>query len=374
MQLAPALLEHWLRDRYFSAEIDLGCSGVENYSLAQVREMVGLGADELDAIVFDDSRSYGGAPIRAAIASRWIGGAAERVMVTHGSSEAIFLVMHALLRPGDEVVVLDPGYHSLCLIAESIGCVLRPWRLRFERGFAPDVAEARALIGPRTRMVIANFPHNPTGASLTHEQQRELIDAAAEVGAYLAWDAAFGDLCYDQPPLPDPGLHYERAISFGTLSKAYGLPGLRVGWCIAPPDVLERCIHLRDYMTLHLSPLVELIAQRVIEHADRLVGPRLAQARHNRALLGAWVAQHPGLVEWAPPQGGVTAFVRLPAVADVDGFCERLAAERGVLLVPGSCFGHPSYVRLGFGGPTADLQAGLERLSGMLRDEAARAS
>ncbi len=182
-------------------------------------------------------------------------------MVTHGSSEAMYLVIHALLRAGDEVVVLDPAYQPLQSIAASVGCRLRHWRLRFERGFAPDIEEAKRLIGPQTRMVIVNFPHNPTGATLSREELRELVAACERVGAYLFWDAAFAEVTYDAPPLPDPALSYERAISLYTLSKAFGLPGLRVGWCVAAPEVLEQCMRLRDYITLHLSPMVELIAR-----------------------------------------------------------------------------------------------------------------
>lgn len=370
MDVAPALLEYWLRDRYFTSEIDIGGSGVENFSFAELRELLDLPLEDLDQIVFRDSRSLGAPDLRAAIARRWGNGDTERAMATHGSSEAIFLILNTLLRAGDEVVVLDPGYHSLSALAGAIGCELKPWHLHFAHQFVPDVAEAQHLITPRTRMVIVNFPHNPTGASLTLDQQAALIQATADVGAYLLWDAAFAEITYDRPPLPDPGAQYERTISFGTLSKAYGLPGLRFGWCLAPPDVLERCIQLRDYMTLHLSPLVELIAQRVIERGDRLLSMRLEQARRNRAILGEWIAQQQGLVEWVPPQGGVTAFVRFPGIADNDAFCRRLASVHGVLLVPGSCFHHPDQVRLGFGGPTSELEEGLARLSHALREGA----
>jgi aspartate/methionine/tyrosine aminotransferase len=212
-------------------------------------------------------------------------------------------------------------------------------------------------------MVVVNFPHNPTGAVVTLDQQRDLIDVAARVGAYLVWDVAFADLTYEKPPLPDPGLRYERAVSMGTLSKAYGLPGLRLGWCLAAPEVLARCVRLRDYLTLHLSPLVELLAQRAIERGDLLLEPRRAQAQENRAALGRWVEEHREHVEWVRPSGGVCAFPRLAGVSDVTAFCRRLAEEERVLLVPGSCFGFPRHVRLGFGGSRRSLEEGLRRLA-----------
>jgi aspartate/methionine/tyrosine aminotransferase len=151
------------------------------------------------------------------------------------------------------------------------------------------------------------------------------------------------------------------------LSKAFGLPGLRVGWCLAPPEVLASCAHLRDYLTLHLSPLVELIAQRAIEKADVLLNVRRPQIERNLALLTQWVDENSEEVEWVPPRGGVCAFVRLRNVGNVEAFCHHLAQKYKVLLVPGFCFNRPQHVRLGFGAAMADLQEGLCRLSEALR-------
>lgn len=364
------LLENWMRQYYFDTDIDIGSSGVQSFSLAELRDLLGLTQAETDAIVFDDSRTLGDPLLRETIARRWGNGDAARVMVTHGSSEAIYLILNALLKSGDEVIVLDPIYPQFAAIAESAGCSLLHWRLSAERNFEADVEELKSLISPRTRMVIVNFPHNPTGTTLSPEQLQELISAVAGVGAYLVWDAAFADLTYDSDPLPDPALSYQRAISIGTLSKAYGLPGLRVGWCLAPAEVLDRCAQLRDHINLHLSPLVELIARRAIENADLLRGIRFRQASANLEMLAGWAEEHRELVAWVPPRGGVSSFVGLRGVQDVEGFCHRLAQQHRVLLVPGHCFNYPSHVRLGFGGASADLREGLQRLSAQLKSNA----
>jgi capreomycidine synthase len=371
MEIAAALLEDWLRDYYFSSDIDIGSSGVEDFSLSELRRHTGIRQADLDEVIFRDSPSCGNEELRRAIANRWGNGKLERVMATTGSSEALFLIMHALLRPGDKVVVIDPSYHALIYLAESIGCQLKIWQLRFDQQFVPDLNELERLIEPDTRMVIVNFPHNPTGATLNAQEQAALIEMVSKVGAYLVWDAAFAELTYEQPPLPDASHQYERAISIGTLSKAYGLPGLRVGWAMAAPDVLDRCVHLRDYISLYLSPLIELIAQKTIEKGDVLVQMRLAQARRNREILAGWVGQQNGLVEWVPPRGGVTAFVRFPLIENVDNFCHQLTREHKVLLVPGSCFKHPQHARLGFGGQTRAVQQGLEQVSNLLKSHCA---
>lgn len=372
MKLPPALLEEWMRKYYFEVELDVGSSGVEDFSMRELRRLLGITAEDFDRVVFHDSQTLGGDGLRRAIADRWTGGDASRVMATHGSSEANFLLMHALLSPGDEVVVLDPVYPQLAEIAASLGCALKRWRLRPEDGFAPDLQEAARLIGPRTRMVVANFPHNPTGATLTVDGQAELIALCARAGAYLVWDAAFGEITHGAPPLPEPSLAYERAVSMGTFSKCYGLPGLRVGWCLAAPEVLAKLVRVRDYVTLHLSPLVELLAERAVDGMDRLLAERVPQARRNRDLVAGWVAANAEVVEWTPPAGGVCSFPRLPLVPDVDAFCHRLAREERVLMVPGSCFGHPAHVRLGFGGATEKLEEGLARVARLLHAEASR--
>jgi aspartate/methionine/tyrosine aminotransferase len=134
--------------------------------------------------------------------------------------------------------------------------------------------------------------------------------------------------------------------------------------------VLARCIHIRDYITLYLSPLVELIARMAIEKGDLLLEVRLKQARRNLQLLSGWVDQHAEFVEWVRPAGGVSAFIRLAAIADVEAFCHQLAQERKVLLVPGNCFNHPAHVRLGFGCATSELEQGLAQVSQLLGEQA----
>ena len=369
MQLSNVLLEEWMRQYYFNVEADIGSSGVESFSMLDLREHLGFSYEDLDGIVLRDSDSFGGLGLRQALAARWLDGDVDRVLVTHGSSEALYLIMTSLLSEGDEVVVLDPCYPQHYSIAEALGCEILHWRLVFERGFRPDLAEARKLIGPRTRMVVVNFPHNPTGATISREDAEELVLLVEAAGAYLVWDAAFSELVYGAPPLPDPSLRSDRVLTIGTLSKAYGLPGLRVGWCFAAPELLLQLVKTRDHVTLHLSPLVEFVAEQAVRKGDRIVGPRLAQASRNRGLLARWVDRHQELVEWVPPAGGVCAFVRLPMVKDVDVFCHRLARERGVLLIPGSCFRRPRHARLGFGSSTETLETGLTRLSQLLTED-----
>ncbi|TXS41865.1 aminotransferase class I/II-fold pyridoxal phosphate-dependent enzyme, partial [Streptomyces sp. OR43] len=231
-----------------------------------------------DRLVFDDGYSLGAPSVRAAVARHTGGVDPDRVMTTSGSGEALALVMSALLDAGDEVVVVRPGYHLLVEYVTALGCTIKDWHLDPARDWHPDVDELAGLVTERTKAIIVNFPQNPTGTTVTEDELRRIVALAGEVGAWLLWDGAFRDLTYGTPPLPDVTTLYERAVSFGSFSKAFGLPGLRFGWCVAPAELLTDCVRIRDYTTLHVSPLNELLAQAVLENAPAFVRPRLDQA------------------------------------------------------------------------------------------------
>lgn len=361
-----------MRSYYHEVDYDIGSSGVRDLSMAELCAICDLDLSELQGLIFRDSESFGGHRLRAALADRWTDGDIDPVMVTHGSSEAIFLAMHLVLDPGDELLVVDPAYQQLYDIARWRGCRITPWPLRTQDGFRADLPLLRELARRRPRMIVVNFPHNPTGVTITREEQEELVAIAAESGAWLVWDNAFGEMTYTAQPLPLPLHRYDKCICFGTLSKSYGLAGLRVGWCLAPPDLLARMALLRDYIALYVSPVLEFFAELAVRNADRIVMLQREHAQANRQRLLDWAGTVPDLVRVVPPDGGVTAFVEFPGQPDVTGLCRDLAERHRVLLVPGSCFGDPfrSYARLGFGGTAAELTAGLSFVEQLLRDNA----
>ncbi|MFD4748849.1 capreomycidine synthase [Streptomyces rubiginosohelvolus] len=365
--IAPALLEDWLRERYFSARYDISSSGLAPCTLGELRDTLGLDSSELDAIPFRDSPSTGSARLREAIAGRYAPGRADQVMATHGASESLFLAISALVRPGDEIITLRPVYQSLSSIAEALGARLRIWELRASDDFVPDLDLLRARLTPRTRAIVVNFPHNPTGATLTRGQYDVLLDLVEEHGCHLLWDASFAELSHDADPLPEPTDRLARALSFSTLSKSYGLPGLRVGWCIAPPDLIPDMVRLRDYLTISTSPHSEHLGAVVLEQAEKVLAPHRAHVAGNRRLLLEWAQRHRDVIGLPVPRGGVTAFPELTGIPDTTAFCHDLEADDGVLVVPGDCFGHPRRVRVGFGGPTDELAAGLDLLAARVR-------
>lgn len=367
-QYPPAPLENWYRYNYFNNEFDISGSGVEDYSFEEIRTMTKLQYAELDQLMMHDTPTVGAVHLRQVLANKFAAGAAEKVMVTNGSNEALQLVVRAILHAGDEVITLGPCYHCHDKIAAAIGCKVVQWELPIGKQQALDTAQLARLITPATRAVILNFPHNPSGFTISQSELDEIMVLIKKHQLYLVWDAAFQELVYDQPPLRDPVLDYNKAISVGTFSKAYGMPGLRFGWFIASAEVIDAAVRQKDYGNLFVSPLIEIIAAKVIEHLDAFAQPRFQQAKNNRLLTDQWVKEHNDSISWILPQGGVCGLLKLPAgVNDVD-FCNKLLNAYGVLLVPGSCFGCFGFVRLGFGGNTAVLTEGLKRLALALRD------
>lgn len=353
-----AFLEEWYRDHLRPGIVDISSSGVPPMSFAQMCDLAEVDQRELDDLRIEDSHSLGSPALRTALAAAWGNGDRDEALVAQGSNEVVFLVLHTLLSAADEVVVLDPIYHAYSVALQRIGCTVRRWTLRPVDAFEPDLAALAALVTPRTKLIIVNFPHNPSGVSVTEQQQAEIVDLAEAHHAYLLWDNAFAELSHDRPPLPDVTRLYRRGLSVGTLSKAYGLPGLRIGWCLAPAPVVEATVGLRDQTTLFCSILVEHLAERVIRNRERFVGAYRDVVAGGRTIFLDWASSSPAVERTSMPAGGVTAMLRLGAVPDTEAFCRRLAAD-GVLLVPGAAFEQPAWARVGFAVDPDSLRAAL---------------
>lgn len=358
----PAPLENWYRHHYFNNTIDISGSGVEEYTFREIQQIAGFSFSEMDDKPVKDAMTAGGDDIKRLIDARFGVGDPDKIMITNGSNEALQLVIRSILDPGDEIVTQGPCYHCHDKIAISMGCQVRKWN--FCSGNQVDTLdEFNALVTSRTKAVVLNFPHNPTGRTIDDALLERIMRVVMEHGIYLIWDAAFQELTYESPPLKDPVHFYDKAISVGTFSKAYGAPGLRFGWTVMPNNIVPACIRQKDYGNLYVAPITEFVASKMLEKLEDFSGPRLKQATENRKIVDDWVAQHEEFVDWQAPGGGVCGLLRLPQDREDHSFCTDLLEKFGVLLVPGSCFDSPGHVRLGFGGKTSDLITGLDRLS-----------
>jgi aspartate/methionine/tyrosine aminotransferase len=289
------------------------------------------------------------------------------ILVFSAPEEAIFHVATAVLEPGDHMVGISPAYQSSYEVPRAVGAEITLVPLREEHGWALDLDELADAVTARTRLIYVNFPHNPTGAVLSPAGQRRIIEIADSCGAYLFSDEVYRGLEFDPADrLPAAADLYPRAISLGGLSKAYGLPGVRLGW-IACQDagLIQRMLSAKDFTTICAAAPSEVLALIAVRAAGQLIGRSLAGIRHNVELVAEFIDAWPGALRWVPPRAGSICFPELLLDIPVSEFCTRLVRERGVLLVPAEMFEvGGNHFRLGLG--RASLAAGLRELGEFL--------
>jgi aspartate/methionine/tyrosine aminotransferase len=324
-------------------------------------ETVGL----WDHLKLGYTETAGHPALREAIAGLYEGLDADDVLVAV-PEEGIFLLMQALLEPGDHVVCTFPGYQSLYEVARSIGCELSWWAPDEDAGWRFDVRDLASLLRESTRLVVVNFPHNPTGALPDRETHASLVELAHRRGIRLFSDEMYRFLELDTAStLPSACETDPRSVTLGGLSKSFGLPGLRIGW-VATRDreLLDRVSRLKDYTTICNSAPGEILALAALRSRDRILSNQRGRVQENLRLLGGFFESHRRWFRWNRPRGGTVCFPRM-AVEDTHRFCETLVQETGIMLAPSRMFHFGDrHVRFGFG--RDDLGEGLERLSSYL--------
>jgi aspartate/methionine/tyrosine aminotransferase len=358
-------LERYFDEWEFSAKILLGSSDPESMRLAELLALADEdGRRRWEELWLGYTESAGLPALREAIAGQFGRCGPGNVLVFSAPEEAIFHVTAAALEPGDHMVGITPAYQSSYEIPRSVGAEITLVPLREDRGWALDTGELAAALTARTRLIYVNFPHNPTGAVLSAADQRRIVELADSCGAYLFSDEVYRGLEFDPADrLPAAADLHPRAISLGGLSKAYGLPGVRLGWTVCRDAALNRRMHgAKDFTTICAAAPSEVLALIAVRAADRLIGRALAGITRNIGLVDEFVRRRPDAVRWVRPRGGSIGFPELLIGMPTGAFCERLVRERGVLLVPGSMFeAGTNHFRIGLG--RASLPGGLAMLA-----------
>jgi len=351
--MRPFRLERYFDLHEFTAHHLLSPSDCETIPLAELLALARPETLELwNGLSLGYTETRGHPRLRAVVARRYESASPDGVMVAV-PEEAIFVFMQSLLGPGDRAVVLVPAYQSLHEVARSTGCQVDPWTLRPSGGtWHLDFDELGRLLATPARLIVVNFPHNPTGYLPSREEFDFLVRTAREHGAYLLGDEMYRDLEHDPAArLPATCDAYEKGISLAGLSKSYGLPGLRTGWLATRETALvEQWLAVKDYTTICHSAPGEILAIMGLEAADRLIARNRAIVLDNLAAARAALAAHPRLFAWLAPQGGSVIFPRWTGPAPVEDFCAGLLAREGVMAVPGSLFDYPGgHFRVGLG-------------------------
>jgi aspartate/methionine/tyrosine aminotransferase len=353
VQIADFALERYFARWEFSARYNLCASDVEGLPM---RELLSMADDECrerwDGLTLGYTEAPGMPALRAEVARLYDGLGPEHVYMFAGAEEGIFVALHAMLGSGDHAVVVWPGYQALHEVARSAGADVTLVELRAEDDWQLDVDALAAAIRPgRTRVVVLNYPHSPTGAQLDRPAFARVAQLTADAGARLLIDEVYRFLEYDDagrlPAGAEIGSH---GVSLGVMSKAFGLAGLRIGWlATTDEELLARCARLKDYTTICNSAPSEILALIALRARDALTERARRIVAPNLEAVDAVVTGSPHL-DWVRPRAGSVGFPRLAVDEPVERFADALVREAGVLILPGSAFDHPgNHFRVGLG-------------------------
>lgn len=344
-------------------EINLTESGIHPYTLDEL-----LSAEQIADVCgvrLGYGQTNGSVEFRQAISALYNGADDDNILVTNGSAEANFCAAWSLLEPGDEVVMMLPNYMQIWGIARSFGVDVRPFHLRLQGRWEPDLDELRATASPNTKLIAVCNPNNPTGSVLTPAAMEEIVRVAADVDAWLYCDEVYRGTELDGHEAPSFYGMYDKAVVTGGLSKAYALPGLRIGWLAGPKSMIADSWSYHDYTSIAASPLSNHIGTLALspEYRTKILQRSRSQLRGNLPLLQSWLDKHGEGFEFVPPEAAGMAFVRYPMAINSTELVTRLREEQGVLVIAGDCFGMDGHLRFGIGGEPAELAAGLDRVS-----------
>jgi aspartate/methionine/tyrosine aminotransferase len=373
MSFEPFAMERWQSTWENRVQYNLSESGVHPLTVAELLTLAGRSPDDLANPRLGYPQSNGSEPLRAAIAALYPGATPEHVLVTNGSAEANFCVCWHLIQPGERVAIVLPTYMQTWGLARTFGAQITPIWLREELGWQPDPAEIDLAIAPGTRLVVVTNPNNPTGAILSEQAAGRIVQCAAKVGAWLLSDEVYQGAERERAATPTAWGRAERVVVTNGLSKAYGLPGLRIGWCIAPPPLIAELWARKDYTTIGPGVISDWLATQALATGvrDRILERTRTILRANWPALERWLRACNDEFHWRAPDAGAICYARYRSNINSSALAERLRRSKSVLVVPGDQFGMDHFVRFGFGPTAADLESALARVGEALRDLAA---
>ena len=351
MRFVPFELERWQSTWENRVRYNLSESGVHPLSIQELLGLAGASPAPLLDVRLGYSQSNGTDLLRGRIAALYDGVAPEQILVTTGSAEANFVVCWRLVEPGDSVAVMLPNYLQTWGLAQNFGAQVRGFTLRAEAQWEPSSEEVRSAIAPGTKLVVVTNPHNPTGHVLSEEMRTAIVTRAAEVGAWLLADEVYQGAERDGSTTPSFWGSYERVIVVNGLSKAYGLPGLRIGWVVAPPAFSGEAWARHDYTTIGPAGASDHLAAVALEPRvrEQVLARTRGILRSNYPVIEQWLKGFGDTFSWHPPRAGAICLVRYRQAISALDLVEKMRADHSVLLVPGDHFGLPNHIRFGFG-------------------------
>jgi len=361
-KFVPFELERWQSTWENRVRFNLSESGVHPLTIHELLGLAGASSLPLLEVRLGYAQSNGSDLLRERIAALYPGASPDQVLVTTGSSEANFVTCWRLIEPGDKVAVMMPNYMQTHGLTQNFGAQVRPFQLQEKEGWEPYTEEIRTAIAPGTKLVVVTNPHNPTGHVLGDAARTVILERAAEVGAWILADEVYQGAERDGRTTPSFWASgYDRLVIVNGLSKAYGLPGLRIGWIVSQPAFSQEVWARHDYTTIGPSGASDHLAAVALEpHVREKLIDRTRRILHaNYPVIEAWLKNFGDTFSWHPPQAGAICWARYRGAIPAPEIVEKLRAQNGVLLCPGDHFGTPGFLRFGYGGELAHLQEAL---------------
>ena len=366
----PFALERFMSRFEQDVEFNLSESGVHPITLRDLLALGGMGVDDLADVELNYPHAEGIPRLRANIAALYPGAGPENVLVTVGAIEANMIISRTLVGPGQGIAVMVPNYLQVWGLARNEGADLRTFRLREEAEWTLDLDELERAVTPGTRLVAVCNPNNPTGRVLTEQEMEAIVAAADGAGAWILADEVYrGAERVGDAETPTFFGRYDRVVAVGSMSKAYGLPGLRVGWAAGTPALVEEIWARHEYTTISAGMLANHLAALALsaEVRPRLLERTRGYIRRGFPILRQWIEAHAGLLSLRPPDAAAIAFVRYGLDVPSAGLAETIRADQGVLVVPGIHFGVEGHLRISYGLPEAIVSEALDRIGRALR-------
>ena len=363
MKLNEFKLERYFAKYEFKTPYNLCASDCEPLTINEILKMEDGSLPSLKQQGLGYTESAGDSELLELISSLYNTIVPDQVLTFSGAEEAIFIFMNVLLKPRDHIIVQFPAYQSLFEIAKSIGCEVTLWELDANHNWDLDLQFLIDKITPKTRAIVINFPHNPTGAHISGQKLNQIVDIAQEKNIYLFSDEVYRLLEYNSQRLPAVCDLYDNGISLGVMSKAFGLAGLRIGWISTPiKNLLKDFSAFKDYTTICNSAPSEFFAKIALKQADKILERNLNIINHNLPLVSEFFSSYKEIFNFIPPKAGSVAFPCFKSDSSFEQFYIDLAREKKVLLLPGTTFNYPDrYFRIGFG--RKEVPKALELLS-----------
>lgn len=363
MAFVPFRMERWQSTYEHRVRYNLSESGVHPLTVREFLELAGAQLN-LGEVRLGYGQSNGSDLLRERIAALYPGASAGCVIATAGGAEANFVATWYLTDASRTAAAMLPNYMQVPGLMANWGGTALPFHLREEEGWQPDLDELRDALQRGARFILVTNPNNPTGAVLAPAAMDAIVAEAERWGAWILADEVYGGAELEGPQTPSFWGRYDRIIVTNSLSKAYGLPGLRLGWIVAPEPVAAELWARTDYTTIAPSTLSDALACLALDPPvrARILQRTRAILSRNLPILTCWVDGHGELFRYRPPDAGAICYLRYAAEVNSSEFAERLRAEQDVLVVPGDHFGMDRYLRIGYGPPAEELEEALERM------------